>query len=178
MKWWMSLLWFHSGIEGSNKFIITTLQWYGISLRARIWSTIGTVIHGPINIAVPFLVHSCTCRFAPICPNYVPNGALQIYNLTLVFLESLSNKFCLHIANIISPWFFSTIQNLVSHFHSKIFPGPFAFIHVSRGLGGGGAVRRVRLWHNANQPVLYSRRRRRPGVNNTGAILMDLFAIY
>ena len=54
---------------------------------------------------------------------------------------------------------------------------PFT-LYMYRGVTGGGAVRRVRLRHKANQPVLDSRRRRRPGVNNTGTILMDLFAIY
>ena len=48
--------------------------------------------------------------------------------------------------------------------------------YVSRGVGG--AVRWVQLQHKANQPVLDSRRRCRPGVNNTSTILMDLFAIY
>ena len=48
---------------------------------------------------------------------------------------------------------------------------------IYRGMWGG-AVRWVQLRHKVNQPVLDSRRRHRPDVDNTGAILMDLFAIY
>ena len=53
---------------------------------------------------------------------------------------------------------------------------PLMCKYISQGVGG--AVRRVRLRHKANQPVLDSRRRCPPGVNNTGAILMELCAIY
>ena len=55
---------------------------------------------------------------------------------------------------------------------------PVASVPVYVSQGVGGAVRRVRLRHKVNQPVLDSRRRCRPGVNNIGAILMDLFMIY
>ena len=54
------------------------------------------------------------------------------------------------------------------HMDTTWFPGKH---HMYYGVWGG---------HKAgmNQPVLDSRRRHRPGVNNSGAILMDLFVIY